>query len=691
MGDLGTAIDLGIRGLGPAEHIGHGSFADVYRAEHSDLRRTVAVKVMRTQVTDSEVTARVRRECHVLRVVAEHPHMVRVHDGGFTTNGRAFLVMEYVPGGSLSDALRAHRSIPGPEAAEVAIKIGRALSEAHRVGILHRDIRPANIMITAAGEPALGDFGITRTEAGYQSATGVAIDGFGHTAPEVLEGKAPTAAADVYSLGSTIYELMAGHAPYFDPGDESVWPLMKRVLSTPMPEPESLGMGTLFGYAFRRATARNPADRYQTVDEFVADLETAVDTPPLMVATPGDTNGATGPNRPDPSGRLGRTTDDQLILLPGDIAPTGPLTVEPPLPSMPDLVQAGHAPSMPGAASGLEAFAPVDRDRPGHGPEHREFDRVGPRIESAALEVGQTVDAGSHRLGPDRDVGVDGDGGVERPFGHNRDLAGADDFGLDVDGDLADVDAETDRERRLGSEGDSGRGARSSRMGTVGVIAAVIGAFGALVTGGLWLSSTLGDTDTPSFTVAVPGATDGPVIAGRDLLITVDGVDDLDGLGPAAGDAEGAAVGNGVLFRAVINGLTMGSRAPELPVIALAPGRHSVAVEVTTSAGVDVTEPVEVYATGVPPTAGYRANLASIAVESGAWSEALAAYDRLVDAGHEDVQLLVSDDFAQQAPGYWNLFVPGFGDDPAAAEAYCARYGLAVPGECFAAYFDPDA
>lgn len=286
MADDDGRIDLGIDGLGPAEHIGRGGFADVYRAEQLSLRRTVAVKVLRAHASKPEQEARFRRECHAIGAVSDHPHIVGVHEGGFTRNGRAYLVMEYLPGGSLADRLAREGTLPVPEVVDTAVKIARALAVAHRAGVLHRDVKPPNIMISAYGEPALGDFGIARIEGGHQTTTGMVTASISHAAPEVLEGHAPTAAADVYSLGSTMFELLTGRAPYYNPADESVWPLMKRILSEPMPSGESVGMSSALGRVFLRATARQPADRYEDADQLADDLAALLDDPVALAYTP---------------------------------------------------------------------------------------------------------------------------------------------------------------------------------------------------------------------------------------------------------------------------------------------------------------------------------------------------------------------------------------------------------------------
>ncbi len=286
MADDNPGIDLGIDGIGPAEHIGRGGFADVYRAEQISLRRPVAVKVLRGQARQPDADARFERECHAIGAVSDHPHIVAVHHGGLNSNGRAYLVMEYLSGGSLAERIDQQGVLPVPEVVETTIKIARALAVAHRAGILHRDVKPGNIMVSSYGEPALGDFGIARIEGGHQTTTGLVNASIVHAAPEVLEGHKPSPAADIYSLGSTMFELLIGRAPYYDPGDESVWPVMKRILSEPMPTPESIGMQPALGAVFRRATSRHPQDRYQDADQMADELTAVLDDPTALILRP---------------------------------------------------------------------------------------------------------------------------------------------------------------------------------------------------------------------------------------------------------------------------------------------------------------------------------------------------------------------------------------------------------------------
>lgn len=592
MADQEAGIDLGIDGLGPAEHIGRGGFADVYRAEQLSLRRTVAVKVLRAQASDDDAEAKFERECHAIGAVSDHPHIVGVHEGGFTRNGRAYLVMEYLPGGSLLDRLSERGPMEVPDIVETITKIARALSVAHRAGVLHRDVKPANIMISAYGEPALGDFGIARIEGGHQTATGLVTASFAHAAPEVLEGMSPTASADVYSLGSTLFELMTGKAPYYSPTDESIWPLMKRILSEPMPTPESVGMSPQLGEVFVRATARNPSDRYPDADDMADALE-ALAADPLALAR--------YPLLNAPDNQAVQSNNPTLAVPgPGNPAPiSAPRNPDgPPPATKPDLMslQHVHTSAMP---------VPVE---PSTG---RFSDRFGPG--------GQPVAGGHPQTGAP-----------------------------------------------------SGRGGRAIAFI---LIAAVLGA--AIGGAALWLTG--GDdaeveTDTSTVTATLAAATVGPLQAGESYEID---------LGP---------VPAGALVRLVVDGEPVGSSAETLPPYLPSVGRHSVAVEIVADAGTEVTMPIQLYATGGPPTEGYIANLGLLSAGGQeAWASTLEAYDVLAADGHDTLAVVETDQIDNLRSGFWALYAPGFGEDAEAAETYCEEFGLETPDRCHASYFRPQS
>ncbi|MDH4077385.1 MAG: protein kinase, partial [Acidimicrobiia bacterium] len=271
--DDGRPVDLGIPGLGPAVRIGYGGFAEVYRARQINLNRDVAVKVLRASGADERARMRFTRECHAVGAVSGHPNIVGVHEGGFTDDGRAYLVMELCPGGSLADRLATSGPLGAAEVIDIGAKIAKALAVAHAAGVVHRDVKPGNILVTVWGVPALADFGIARVEGGQQTATGQVTASLAHAAPEVLEGGVPTPSSDLYSLGSTLFELFTGYPPHVRAADASVLALMRRVLTEPIPDPVVLGMPPPLASAVLRATARHADQRFATGDELAAALE----------------------------------------------------------------------------------------------------------------------------------------------------------------------------------------------------------------------------------------------------------------------------------------------------------------------------------------------------------------------------------------------------------------------------------
>src|SRR6478609_3714734 len=187
------AAELAAAGLDDAAEVGVGAFGAVYRCQQRSLERTVAVKVLTTDL-DTDNVERFVREQRAMGKLCGHPNIVNIFDVGTTTSGRPFIVMQYHP----RDSLRARIHSVGPltwvETLHIGVKIAGALETAHRLGTLHRDIKPANILLTEYGEPQLADFGIARMAGGFETATGVINGSPAYTAPEVLLGRSPTPA-----------------------------------------------------------------------------------------------------------------------------------------------------------------------------------------------------------------------------------------------------------------------------------------------------------------------------------------------------------------------------------------------------------------------------------------------------------------------------------------------------------------
>ncbi|MFI8975251.1 protein kinase [Nocardia asteroides] len=265
--DVAVAIpaELDASGFADPEEIGRGGFGVVYRCTEVALDRTVAVKVLTTEL-DEENLARFFREQKAMGRLTGHPNIVTVLEVGATATGRPFLVMPYHPLQSLDAQI--HRDGPlGVEAVLwIGVKIAGALESAHRLGIVHRDVKPGNILLTDYGEPALIDFGIARVTGGYRTTSGALTGSPAFVAPEVLEGEAPTAAADVYGLGATLFCALTGHAAFERRSGENVVSQFLRVTKEPVPDLRDSGIAEDVAAAVATAMSRDPRDRQSPVE-----------------------------------------------------------------------------------------------------------------------------------------------------------------------------------------------------------------------------------------------------------------------------------------------------------------------------------------------------------------------------------------------------------------------------------------
>jgi hypothetical protein len=245
-------------GVEDLHEVRRGGFSSVYRGWQPAFGRWVAIKVLHG-VAGTGGTDRFASEARALGALSEHPHVVTVYDAG-EIDGHPYLVMPFLTGGSLQDRMRTGGLSPR-EVAATGWAVADALAEAHRRGILHRDIKPANILFTAYGDPHLADFGVARftdsTMTGGLLAATVA-----YAAPEVLSGQPATAAADVYSLGATLYAALRGVPPFpARDGEPAVAQAVRVVRDQPDPLAAS-GVPPALGRVVARAMAKDPAQRY---------------------------------------------------------------------------------------------------------------------------------------------------------------------------------------------------------------------------------------------------------------------------------------------------------------------------------------------------------------------------------------------------------------------------------------------
>ncbi|MDQ3861696.1 MAG: protein kinase, partial [Actinomycetota bacterium] len=300
------------------ELLGSGGMAEVYLAHDAVLDRDVALKVLsRRYAEDDEVIERFRSEARSAAALS-HPNIVSIYDRGETEDGTYYIVMEYVAGGILSERILRVGPFPTHTAAAVAIQVAEALEEAHRRGIVHRDVKPQNILVTESGDVKVADFGIARAASSATlTRTGIVLGSVHYMSPEQALGLPVGPRSDLYSLGAVLYEMLTGEPPYDAENPISI--AMKHVdgyLRPPQEVDPSISEG--MNAITVRLLAKDPEERYPDAVSLVNDLDRvrqglrpAVPTLRLMAETVTQTAGK------------GRPTAFQKT-------PTGPLSLSAP-------------------------------------------------------------------------------------------------------------------------------------------------------------------------------------------------------------------------------------------------------------------------------------------------------------------------------------------------------------------------
>jgi eukaryotic-like serine/threonine-protein kinase len=254
------------------ELVGRGGMSSVWKAEDRLLDRTVAIKVLHEQfTTDEEYVERFRREARSVAQLS-HSNIVTVIDRG-ESDGRQYIVFEYVEGENLKQLLERSGPLPVRDALLLALQMARALGFAHQRGLIHRDVKPQNVLLDDDGQAKMTDFGIARSvDVEGVTITGTVLGTSEYIAPEQARGQQVDALTDVYSLGVVLYELLTGRVPF--QGENFVAVALRHVNE---PAPSVLerrpDCPARIGLAIERAMAKRPEDRFESMDELVQELE----------------------------------------------------------------------------------------------------------------------------------------------------------------------------------------------------------------------------------------------------------------------------------------------------------------------------------------------------------------------------------------------------------------------------------
>src|SRR3954447_8046775 len=250
--------------------IAGGGMATVYACEDQTLGRLVAVKILAPALAaDPGARARFQREGRAVARVSDHPHVVTIYDIG-ESGDTAFITMEYFPGGTVNDRLKDETPVPLPTAVRWLEEAASALDHAHAAGIVHRDVKPANLLLDANGRLAVGDFGIARmaTDAGL-TATGTVLGTAAYLSPEQALGESATAASDRYALAVVAYELLTGTRPF---EAEHFAAQARAHVEDPAPPASTRAVVPLskaVDATLEKGLAKDPADRWESAEAFV--------------------------------------------------------------------------------------------------------------------------------------------------------------------------------------------------------------------------------------------------------------------------------------------------------------------------------------------------------------------------------------------------------------------------------------
>ncbi|MEM7276472.1 MAG: serine/threonine-protein kinase, partial [Actinomycetota bacterium] len=298
-------------GFEPMRRLGGGGFGDVWLARQTNVDRQVAIKVGHAPIQDETIRLRFDRECKALGRLSGHPNIVDVYTAGSLKDGRPYLVLEYIDGGTLWQRLKAN-PVPEAELTSIGQQLASALNEAHSSGVLHRDLKPENILIRGTGEAVLGDFGIARLQDGANTTSAAITASVAYAAPEILSGKRATVASDLYGIGICLLAAVFRSVPFVQKSDESIHPIINRVLSDRPPDTRrhgvSDGLANLIDRLLAKDPGRRPHDAADLIKEFEALRLAAARAAADEVATQVVTGPGTAPTAGTPAPPTGAPT-----------------------------------------------------------------------------------------------------------------------------------------------------------------------------------------------------------------------------------------------------------------------------------------------------------------------------------------------------------------------------------------------
>src|SRR5271163_670661 len=258
--------------------LGRGGMGEVYEAEHTVKEWTVAVKLMSDQFSSDPVfRERMKREARIAGRLQE-PHVVPIHDYG-EIDGHLFLEMRLIEGTDLDSVLKRFGPLTPPRAVAVITQIASALDAAHAAGVMHRDVKPPNILVTGDDFAYLVDFGIASARTDEKlTQLGTAVGTWKYMAPERFTNDEVTHLADIYALGCVLFECLTGAPPY---RADSTGVLITAHMMEPIPRPSAQGVGVpaAFDAVIARGIAKDPNERYQSAGDLAAAAQEALSTP----------------------------------------------------------------------------------------------------------------------------------------------------------------------------------------------------------------------------------------------------------------------------------------------------------------------------------------------------------------------------------------------------------------------------